>query len=430
MPPSDEDFDVEQPEIKPTPSKRARPSVEVRDVFASLPQSDISQLSPDKLRVVRAVLNCRTAALGSHTRSCTLCSHQEISYNSCRNRHCPKCQGAVAARWVEARAAELLPTGYAHTVFTLPAELRSLAYQNKHVVYELLFSAVADTLKAVAANPKFLGTEITFFSLLHTWNQKLEYHPHLHIVSPRGGISLADGTWVDAPKNFFLPVRALSKVFRGKMIEALRLAHRKGKLKFYGPLKQLESPMEFEKLLGQTRKSDWVVYSKKPFGGPTQVLKYLSAYIHRVAISNHRLRNLDSNSVSFVYRDSKSKSKNKRRLLTLSNSTFTKRFLLHILPRGFTRIRHYGLLSTATKRKYLPILKQLLQHRGSVVSGKNNQPEQFSMLCPNCNTGQLRAISVQMIRHSAAFKPIQKPKFPLSPQAPPLMIRAEPVFGA
>lgn len=412
----------------PIPSKRARPSIEVRDVFAALPQHLRTQLSPDKQRVVRAILNCRTAALGSHTRSCTHCSHHEISYNSCRNRHCPKCQGTVAARWVDARAEELLPTGYAHTVFTLPAELRSVAYQNKRVVYELLFSVVAQTLKAVAANPKFLGAKITFFSLLHTWNQKLEYHPHLHIVSPRGGISLTDGTWVDAPQNFFLPVRALSKVFRGKMIEALRLAHREGRLKFYGNLKPLECPIEFEKLLSRTRKSNWVVYSKKPFGGPTQVLKYLSAYVHRVAISNHRLRKLDANNVSFVYRDSKSK--NKRRLCTLTHSTFANRFLLHILPRGFTRIRHYGLLSTATKRKYQLILKQLLKDRSLAVQSEIQTPPPFSMLCPKCNTGQLVTIAVQMIPHRTDTYRSQQPKFPLFPIPPPRMISIEQAIDA
>lgn len=354
---------------------------EVSDVLAKLSQKEILQLSTDKQKVVRAILNCRTAVLGAHVRECNKCKFKEQSYNSCRNRHCPKCQGSVAAKWVEARSGELLPVAYSHTVFTVPSELRPLAYQNKKIFYELLFKSVAETMHAVSK--RFLKADITFYSILHTWNQKLEFHPHIHTAAPQGGIS-SDGTrWVPSQKNFFLPVRALSKVFRAKMLQALQEAH--PRLKFYGKQSNLSNNKLFDKLLKSCTKSNWVVYSKKPFGGPVQVTKYLSSYVHRIAISNHRIRKVDDTTVTFKYRDSKSK--NKKRAYTLSHSKFVARFLLHILPKGFTRIRHYGFLSNCNKATKLCLARKLI---AKALPNLNIEP--FAHSCPKCSTGEMSII--------------------------------------
>lgn len=388
--------------------------LEVADVFNACGTSFENSLSWDKRKVFSAIKCCRTSALGAHVRECTNCKYREQSYNSCRNRHCPRCDGTTAARWTEARSEELLPVPYFHTVFTLASELRGVAYQNKRVVYELLFRAVSESLEHAAANPQFLGAKITAVTVLHTWNQKLQYHPHIHAISPHGGISFDNSHWVAGKKNFFLPVRALSKLFRGKMISFLRQAHREGKLSFYGELKSLEQSKEFEKLLSSCRKSNWVVYSKKPFGGPQQIVKYLSAYVHRVAISNRRLRKLVHTQVTFSYRDSKRK--NKKRKLTLSAQSFTQRFLLHILPKNFTRIRHYGFLSTATKRLYLPLAKHLLSQFDAHSAFKTTSctVKEFTTACPKCSSGTMRYI----IPHSAML-----PAISLTAPATPTDIR-------
>lgn len=399
-----------------------RPKLEVSDIFKSLGEDFSARVSVDQRRVLDAIVNCRTAKLGAHLSHCTSCDYEKLSYNSCRNRHCPKCQGGVAAAWVDARAAELLPVEYAHTVFTFPKELRQVAYQNKRVVYELFFRCVAETLHCVAANEKFLGAKLSFFSVLHTWNQKLEYFPHIHVVSPKGGLSLDGSRWVSAPHNFFLPVRALSKVFRGKMIDALRQAHRTGKLNFFGTAAPLSRITEFEKLLASLRRCDWVVYSKKPFGGPTQVLKYLSAYIHRVAISNHRLRELKDGKVTFVYRDSRDNHKRKR--LTLPAETFARRFLLHLIPKNFTRIRHYGLFSTATKKRQLPRIRALL---GQCPPAAPTTVQRVSCnTCPKCRLGTLRSLIVPMIPHRAGNLTRKPPTFALNLSPPADII---PQFG-
>lgn len=355
--------------------------LEVQDIFRSLGKSFYEKLDVAKRRVFNAIVRCRTAQLGIHFTHCTKCSYRDFSYNSCRNRHCPKCQGATAARWVDARKEELLPVPYAHTVFTLPKELRSICYQNKRVVYEIFFKAVSETLNAVAANPKFLGAKLSFYATLHTWNQKLEYHPHLHVVSQKGGLSFDGTTWIPCKTNFFLPVRALSKVFRGKMLELLQNAHRNGKLSFYGSSSHLSSFEAFNELLQTSKKSNWVVYSKKPFGGPEQVIKYLSAYVQRVAISNYRLRKLQDNCVTFSYRDSRNN--NKKRLCRLSTEEFARRFLLHILPKAFVRTRHYGLFSTATKRQNLRLARQLLGEQTSNLTVKI-KPFPPAEVCPKC----------------------------------------------
>lgn len=359
-----------------------KPALELQNIFSTLDKRYCSSLSIDKRRVLEAVRSCRTARLGTHLTTCSNCSYQEFSYNSCRNRHCPKCQGAVAAHWVESREEELLPVPYAHTVFTIPQELRLLCYQNKRLFYSIFFEVVSESLNTIAANPKFLGAKLTFFSVLHTWNQQLQYHPHLHIVSPKGGLSFDKTKWIPCKTNFFLPVRALSRVFRAKMLSALNKAYSQGKFKFYGTLINLHNPSDFKNLLISSTKSDWVVYSKKPFGGPTQVLKYLSAYVQRVAISNHRLRSLDKHKVVFSYRDSRNKSK--KRLASLTTKEFTRRFLLHILPKQFVRIRHYGLFSTATKKFYLPIIKSLFKGQLPSPTLQAN-----TNCCPECKTGTL-----------------------------------------
>lgn len=375
-----------------------KPTIELQNIFASLDKSFCNSLSRDKRRVLEAVKSCRTAHLGTHFTTCSNCNYQEFSYNSCRNRHCPKCQGAATARWVESREEELLPVPYAHTVFTLPQELRMLCYQNKQIIYKIFFEVVSETLNTVAANPKFLGAKLTFFCVLHTWNQQLQYHPHLHIVSPKGGLSLDNTKWVPCRTNFFLPVRALSKLFRAKMLSAISKAFSKKQFSFYGSLKHLDTPKEFKKLLFSSTKSNWVVYSKKPFGGPNQVIKYLSAYVQRVAISNYRLRSFDKFNVTFSYRDSKHK--NKKRLSTVSTKEFTRRFLMHILPRQFVRIRHYGLFSTATKKLYLPLIKTLL------LKDSTTQPNKSTLTtCPQCKEGKLNHLLI--IPHRRSFTPLQ-----------------------
>jgi hypothetical protein len=311
------------------------------------------------LRVLVAIERCRTAALGGHLDQCSGCGHRAISYNSCRNRHCPKCQGHARERWLAARRAELLATPYAHVVFTLPHQLAPLALQNKEVVYGLLFRCSAQTLIEIAADPRHLGAEIGFFSVLHTWNQKLQHHPHVHCVVAAGGLSRDHTCWV-YPRNdrFFLPERVLSEVFRGKFIEALQQAYASGQLQFNGLLSGLAQPRLFRSLIRQLYAPRWVVYCKPPFGGPDRVIRYLGAYTHRVAISNHRLVSFRDDKVTFRWRDSAHK--NRKRLLTLHVDEFLRRFLLHVLPRGFVRIRHFGFLASRRRGALVPLCKNLL----------------------------------------------------------------------
>lgn len=311
------------------------------------------------LKVLIAIERCRTAALGGHLDQCSGCGHRAISYNSCRNRHCPKCQSQTRERWLEARRAELLPTPYAHVVFTIPHQLAPLALQNKEVIYGLLFRASAQTLIEVASDRRRLGAEIGFFSVLHTWNQKLQHHPHIHCVVAAGGLSADHTHWI-RPRSchFFLPKDVLSEVFRGKFMEGLRQTHASGQLRFHGLLRGWVQPRVFQSLIRQMFALRWVVYCKPPFGGPEQVLRYLGAYTHRVAISNRRLVQFENGQVTFRWRDSAHK--NKQRLLTLPVGEFLRRFLLHVLPRGFVRIRHYGFLAGRRRGILLPSCKQAL----------------------------------------------------------------------
>ena len=310
------------------------------------------------LKILTAIVCCRTSALGGHVDECSRCGHRAISFNSCRNRHCPKCQSNARDRWLEARHRELLPVPYAHVVFTLPGQLAPLALQNKSEIYGLLFRASAETLLTVARDERHLGAEIGFFSVLHSWNQKLLHHPHVHCVVPAGGLSPDHSRWIAAQPGFFLPVRVLSRVFRGKFVAGLRELHAAGKLGFHGNLEGLAAPAAFAAMLRSLFRSDWVVYSKRPFGGAEHALRYLGCYTHRVAISNHRLVALEHGEVVFRWRDSAHK--NKKRLMRLALDEFLRRFFLHVLPRGFVRIRHFGFLSHRHRAKLLPLCFVLL----------------------------------------------------------------------
>jgi hypothetical protein len=339
-----------------------RPPLEVADIIRAAGELFIEQnrhwLRWKHVKVLRAIARCRTAALGGHLDECTRCGHRAISFNSCRNRHCPKCQTAARDRWIAARQKELLPTRYFHVVFTLPGRLAPLVLQNKKVIYDLLFRSSAETLLEVARNPEHLGAEIGFFSVLHSWSQQLNLHPHVHCVVAAGGLSPNHTRWIHARENYFLPKKVLRKVFRGKFVDALKQAFHNGQLNFYADLKLLADPKTFAAWLRPLFRENWVVYLKPPFGGPEYVLQYLGRYTHRVAISNHRLVSFADGQVTFRYRDSTDG--NKQKLLPLSVNEFLTRFLLHILPQGFVRIRNFGFLANRRRSALLPLCFQLL----------------------------------------------------------------------
>jgi hypothetical protein len=311
-------------------------------------------------KVLLAITRCRTAALGGHRDQCADCGHTAISYNSCRNRHCPRCQGNARLRWLQMRERELLATRYVHVVFTLPRELAPIALQNKRLIYNLLLHASAETLLEIAGDPRHLGAEIGFFSVLHTWDQRLQHHPHVHCVVAAGGLAPDHTRWISSRQSFFLPVKVLSRVFRGKFVAALKTAFRDATLEFYGQLAPLADPQTFASWLRVLFRKDWVVYSKPPFGGPENVLRYLGNYTHRVAISNHRLLALDDGKVFFRWRDSAHG--NRKRVMALPVDEFLRRFLLHVLPRGFVRIRNFGFLANRRRAELLPLCFRLLQH--------------------------------------------------------------------
>ena len=341
----------------------SRPPLEVADIIRAAGEAFIEVnrhwLCWKHVKVLRAIERCRTAALGGHLDECTRCGYRApISYNSCRDRHCPKCQTAARERWIAARRRELLPTPYAHIVFTLPRRLAPLVLQNKKVLYDLLFRISAETLLEVARDPRHLGAEIGFFSVLHTWSQQLKIHPHVHCVAPAGGLSPDRARWVGSRKNYFLPKKVLRKIFRGKFVDALKQAFQDGLLRFEGHLKLLAKPKIFAAWLRPLYRQNWVVYLKPPFGGPEYVLQYLGRYTHRVAISNHRLVSFTDGQVTFRWRDSAHH--NQQKLRTLSVDKFLRRFLLHILPQGFVRIRNFGFLANRRRTKLLPLCLQLL----------------------------------------------------------------------
>jgi hypothetical protein len=340
----------------------SRPPLEVADIIRAAGDAFIERnrhwLRWKHVKVLLAIARCRTAALGGHLDECPRCGYRTISFNSCRNRHCPKCQTAARERWIAARQRELLPTRYLHVVFTLPSRLAPLVLQNKKVIYDLLFRSSAETLLEVARNPEHLGAEIGFFSVLHSWSQQLNLHPHVHCVVAAGGLSPDHTSWIHARENYFLPKKVLRKVFRGKFVSALKQAFQKGQLNFHADLKLLANPKTFAAWLRTLFRENWVVYLKPPFGGPEYVLQYLGRYTHRVAISNHRLVSYVDGQVTFRWRDSADG--NKQKLLPLSVNEFLTRFLLHILPQGFVRIRNFGFLANRRRSTLLPLCFHLL----------------------------------------------------------------------
>jgi len=367
-----------------------RPKLEVAYIFRACGpayrRDHAAHLNLPQLKVMSAIENCRTAALGGHVAACTKCDHQHIAYNSCRNRHCPKCQGAAAQDWMQARMEDLLPVEYFHVVFTLPAQIADIAYQNKAAVYGLLFKVSAQTLLTIAADPKHLGAKIGMTSVLHTWGSAMTHHPHVHVIVPGGGLS-ADGTqWIACRSGFFLPVKVLSKLFRRLFLDGLIRLHNAGKLKFFGELSKLVDPSVFVTHLAPLRKINWVVYAKPPFGGPEAVLAYLSRYTHRVAISNHRLVSADA----FRWKDYRIKRGDRMKTMRLTTDEFIRRFLIHVLPSGFHRIRHTGFLANGIRRDRIGQIRQLLDAK--------TEPDQASdeaariepadppahKLCPKC----------------------------------------------
>ena len=384
--------------------RRAR--LELADIFRQY-GSCLPSLSQHQARTVAAITSCRTAALGGHLQKCDRCSHQEISYNSCRNRHCPKCQGLDEVRWLERQQQSLLPIEYHHVVFTIPDVLHPLLRGSPRLGYALLFRAVAETLHDVALRPKNLGARIGFTAVLHTWTQTLAYHPHLHCIVTGGGLNSSGDRWVEARPGFLFPVRILSRVFRGKCLQKLEQALDAGTLR--------STPSEGHVLLRRAARKNWVVYSKPPFAGPEQVLRYLARYTHRIAISNDRLESIEHGQVTFRWRDRAHGNQSKR--MTLDAGEFLRRFLLHLLPPGFMRIRHYGLLANASRKASIRISKQLLD--GKI--GSSAPPEQTketwqelllrvtgidATLCPQCSTGHLRILHrISPFRSSAFFLP-------------------------
>ena len=377
----------------------SRPPLEVADIFRQYGADFRNRypLLPEQRRVMQAIEVCRTSALGGHLEQCDSCSYQRVAYNSCRNRHCPKCQSLAQRRWVEARLADLLPVPYFHVVFTLPEQLASLALQNKRVVYNLLFSAAAKTLLTIAAEPKHLGAQLGFIAVLHTWSQTLRHHPHLHCVVPGGGLSL-DGThWVSCRPHFFLPIKVLARLFRRLFLQQLQQAFSHGQLRCYGSLAYLAQPAAFARWLRSLRARDWWVYAKPPFAGPAHVLAYLGRYTHRVALSNHRLRSCQDGLVTFSWKDYARGQYSS--LMTLSTDEFIRRFLLHVLPRGFQRLRQFGLLANRHRRHQLQRCRALLGRTqcNSSDAALRPLPEQFNppadRHCPACRTGLLQWVT-------------------------------------
>jgi len=348
-----------------------RHGLEVADIFhrhgTAWRKANAGHLSLGQLQVMSAIENCRSAVLGGHVERCQDCGHSRIAYNSCRNRHCPKCQGAAARDWLAAREADLLPVGYFHLVFTLPAEIAAIAYQNKAVVYDLLVRTAAETLLTIAADPRHLGARIGATAVLHSWGSAMTHHPHVHMIVPGGGISLDNTHWVSCRPGFLLPVRVLSRLFRRLFLDGFADAHAAGRLAFFGDLDGLCDRTDFDAHLAPLRKKNWFVYAKPPFAGPEAVLAYLARYTHRVAISNSRLLALDERGVIFRYKDYRRDGRARHRTMTLASDEFIRRFLLHVLPKGFHRIRHYGLLASATCKTNIMRARELIAVPASVI---------------------------------------------------------------
>jgi hypothetical protein len=389
-----------------------RASLEVADIFRSAGPgyraAHAGHLSLAQLKVMSAIETCRTAALGGHVEACEDCGHWRIAYNSCRNRHCPKCQGAAARAWLAEREADLLPVGYFHVVFTLPAEVADIAFHNKAVVYDLLFRAASQTMLTIAADPKHLGARIGITAVLHSWGSAMTWHPHVHMIVPGGGIAQGGTRWIASRPAFLLPVRVLGKLFRRLFLTRLIELHDAGKLAFFGSMAQLTERDAFLQHLGPARKMRWVVYTKPPFAGPQAVLAYLSRYTHRVAISNRRLLAFDERGVTFSYKDYRRDEADRQRVMTLATDEFIRRFLLHILPRGFHRIRHYGLLAGSSRKASLALARKLL---AVAAPAEDDAPDVVDPRppCPCCGG---RMIVVE------TFERWQQPRAPPASTAP------------
>jgi len=391
----------------------ARPHLEVAGILAAHGDAYVARprghLSRGQLKVISAIRACRTAALGGHVARCATCRHVEIAYNSCRNRHCPKCQGQTARAWLAERQADLLPVPYYHVVFTLPAPVAAIAFQNKAVVYDLLFRTAADTLLTIAADPKHLGARIGITSVLHSWGSAMTHHPHVHMIVPGGGISLDGERWVACRPGFFLPVRVLSRLFRRLFLEKLLAAHKAGHLTFFGDHASLADARAFAAYLAPLRKIEWVVYAKRPFGGPEAVLAYLSRYTHRVAIANSRLIALDQHDVTFRWKDYRVEGRDRQKRMTLATDEFIRRFLIHVLPKGLHRIRHYGLLARGTCAANVARARELL-----AVKKRENEPTETvgdtdKPPCPCCGG---RMIVIEVFERGAT--PRYRPTAPTS----------------
>lgn len=407
-----------------------RHRLEVADVFREYGSGFLrrhgASLSVDQRRAFNAIVACRTSVLGGHVEQCDRCGHQQIAYNSCRNRHCPKCQGMAQARWMEARATELLPIPYFHMVFTLPEEIRPIALQNQRVVYGILFQAAAETLKELAADPKHLGAEVGILAVLHTWGSRLDFHPHVHCIVTGGGLSKDHTRWMyckrsrKRKKHFLFPVKVASRVFRGKFIELLKRAYGKGLLAFHGSVAELSETAEFERWLNRSVRNGWVVYAKRPFGSPLRVLKYLARYTHRVAISNGRLRSVQDGRVHFDFKDYADGMK--QRTTSLEAEEFTRRFMMHVVPNGFVRIRHYGFLANCHRRERLALCRKLLgveppsqdDHDDDKDRDWNAVDETHARCCSACGEGTM--IIIEMIyTPDAKSKPAAGTAYPRPP---------------
>ncbi len=389
-----------------------RPSLEVADIFRAVGDSyraaQAGHLSLAQLKVMSAIRNCRTAALGGHLEGCEDCGHLRIAYNSCRNRHCPKCQGVAARQWLAAREADLLPVGYFHVVFTVAAEVADIAFQNKAVVYDLLFQAASETMVTIAADPRHLGVRIGITAVLHTWGSAMTHHPHIHMIVPGGGISLDRKRWISSRARFLLPVRVLAKLFRRLFLAKLQQLQAAGGLQFFGDNAGLSDRRAFLRHLAPLRKKTWVVYAKPPFAGPEAVLAYLSRYTHRVAISNRRLISLDETGVTFRYKDYRRDGTDRQRTMTLSPDEFIRRFLLHVLPKGFHRIRHYGLLASAGRKANVALARELLAVPAPAEAEEPAPPPDPCPPCPCCG-GRMVVIEIFPCASQARAPPSSLP---------------------
>jgi len=392
-----------------------RPAIELADIFRQHGQAyrAAHALSRQQLRVMRAIEVCRTAVLGGHVESCSQCDFTRIAYNSCRNRHCPKCQNSERAQWLESRKAELLPVEYFHVVFTVPEEVARIAFYNQKTVYGILFRAASQTLLTIARDPKHLGCEIGFFAILHTWGQNLLHHPHVHCVVPGGGLSPDRERWIGCRPGFFLPVRVLSRLFRRLFLEALQEAFQQGQLRFFGEIASLKDEAAFLQSLEPLRQREWVVYAKPPFGGPQQALEYLGRYTHRIALSNDRLLALDHGEVTFQWKDYRQAPQQNSRRMTLPADEFIRRFLIHTLPPGFARIRHFGFLANRFRKEKLALCRRLLATPASELLPNAAQcllllallTTPLSPACPKCGAGVLLRTSILPAYHWPAKPP-------------------------